>query len=63
MGRGRDKAKQTKVARSVKYRGEPGGGAAGVREPRRPVPPDDHLGATRPFDPDPITVGFLDPRS
>lgn len=59
MGRGRDKAKQTKV----KYRGDPSGGAAGVREPRRPVPPDDHLGATRPFDPDPITVSFPDPRS
>ncbi|MFQ6396771.1 hypothetical protein ACLMAJ_25315 [Nocardia sp. KC 131] len=43
-------------------RGPDGGGAAGVREPLQPPPPDDHLSATRPFDPDPKTLTFRDPR-
>ncbi len=45
--------------------GRPGsedGGSAGVREPRRPLPPDTHLGATRHPDPDPQTVNLPDPR-
>jgi hypothetical protein len=42
--------------------GPDGGGTAGVREPLQPLPPDDHLSATRPFDPDPKTLTFQDPR-
>ncbi|WP_433662923.1 hypothetical protein ACQPW1_12730 [Nocardia sp. CA-128927] len=41
---------------------EGGGGTAGVREPRRPLPPDNHLSATRRIEPDPKTITFPDSR-
>ncbi|WP_328410518.1 hypothetical protein [Nocardia sp. NBC_00403] len=45
--------------------GPDSGGTAGVREPRRPIPPEDPLSATRPFtpDPDPKTIILPDPNS
>ncbi|WP_327096268.1 hypothetical protein OIE68_41175 [Nocardia vinacea] len=42
--------------------GEAGGGAAGVREPRRPIPPDDRLSDTKRIEPDPPTLRLPDAR-
>ncbi|MFX0579620.1 hypothetical protein [Nocardia nepalensis] len=42
--------------------GEPGGGAAGVREPRKPIPPDDWLSDTKRIEPDPPTLRLPDAR-
>ncbi|QBS43700.1 hypothetical protein [Nocardia sp. CS682] len=51
-----------KVAGGGPPRGGNGGGTAGVREPRRPVPPDNQLGGTRPIEPDPKTITLPDAR-
>lgn len=42
--------------------GSAGGGTAGVREPRRPIPPDSQLTAARPIEPDPRTINLPDAR-
>ncbi|WP_433726270.1 hypothetical protein ACQP0C_32665 [Nocardia sp. CA-129566] len=42
--------------------GESGGGAAGVREPRRPILPDDRLSDTKRMEPDPPTLRLPDAR-